>query len=346
MSSRFHALLEEQDYLIADGAMGTNLFKLGLETGDAPEIWNLERASLVKAVHEGFIAAGSDIVLTNSFGGSGFRLKLHKADHRVGELNRAAAALAREVAESAERPVLVAGSIGPSGELFEPIGPVTFDQGRDAFREQAEALAEGGADMLWIETMSAREEVAAAVAGARGFGLPIVVTMTFDTAGRTMMGVSPGDATRFIQALPTEIAAFGVNCGIGPAEAILSLTQMAEAAEGTPLLVAKANCGVPEFVGGEFQFTGTPTLMADYARLARDSGARIIGGCCGSSWLHLAALREALDSHVREAMPDPVSIAERLGRLSLALPISDDDTPSDDDIGRARRPRRRRRRKN
>ena len=158
------------------------------------------------------------------------------------------------------------------------------------------------------------------------------------------LGVSPGDAAQFIQALPSEIAAFGVNCGIGPAEAILSLTQMAEACEGTPVLIAKANCGVPEFVDGEFQFTGTPTLMADYARLARDSGARIIGGCCGSSWLHMAAVRRALDAHSPETRPDPVRIAERLGRLSLALPGSDDNTASDDAARRARRPRRRRRR--
>ncbi len=341
MANLFRKLMAERDYLIADGAMGTNLFKLGLETGLAPEMWNVDLPERVMAVHEGFIAAGADIVLTNTFGGSGFRLKLHKADDRVAELNAAAARLARQVAVEAEREVVVAGSIGPSGELFVPVGPVTFAAGARAFREQAEALAEGGVDVLWIETMSAREEVAAAVAGADGLGLPIVVTMTFDTAGRTMMGVSPGDAAAFIQALPARIDAFGVNCGIGPAEAILSLTQVAEAARGAPALIAKANCGIPEFVDGEFRFTGTPKLMGDYARLARDAGARIIGGCCGSSWLHLAAVRRALTGYEAQASPDPVRIAETLGQLSLALP----GVQSEDQAALAGQRRRRRRRR-
>ena len=221
MTDCLTALLAERGHLIADGAMGTNLFALGLETGDSPELWNVEHPDRVATVHRAFLEAGSDIVLTNSFGGSRHRLKLHHAQDRVGELNAAAARIARAEADAfagrTGRRALVAGSMGPTGELFVPLGALTPEEGVEAFAEQAAGLAEGGADLLWIETMSAPEEVTAAVAGAARTGLPFVVTMTFDTNRRTMMGLTPDGFASFAQSLTPRPAAIGANCGVGPA---------------------------------------------------------------------------------------------------------------------------------
>src|SRR5690349_9969488 len=185
------SLLSARSVLLADGGMGTGLFGLGLATGDSPEFWNVLHPDRVAAVHQGFVTAGSDIILTNSFGGTRHRLKLHQAQDRVAELNMAAAKVARDVAAAASREVLVAGSIGPTGELIIPLGAMSMDEATAAFAEQAKALAEGGVDLLWIETMSSAEEVEAAVAGAAEAGLPVVVTLSFDTNGRTMMGITP-----------------------------------------------------------------------------------------------------------------------------------------------------------
>ena len=154
----FLKLLQERSHLIADGAMGTNLFERGLQSGDAPELWNIDHPDRVASVHQEFVDAGADIILTNSFGGNSFRLKLHDAQDRAYELAKAAAQVARAVADKAGRPVVVAGSIGPSGELFEPVGPVTFEQGKAAFAEQARGLIDGGADILWIETVAGAAE--------------------------------------------------------------------------------------------------------------------------------------------------------------------------------------------
>ena len=165
MSQTFKHLCETRDWLLADGATGTNLFHAGLETGYPPELWNVEYPDRVTTLHAKFIAAGSDIILTNSFGGTSFRLKLHQAENRVTELNLAAADLARQAADAADKSVLVAGSMGPTGELFQPLGSLTADAAEQAFAEQALALSQGGADMLWIETMSSLEEIDAAVKG-------------------------------------------------------------------------------------------------------------------------------------------------------------------------------------
>ena len=157
MSNRFTELLAERTYLLADGAIGSNLFGMGLISGDAPELWNVQYPERIQQLHQQFVDAGADIILTNSFGGTRYRLKLHAADSRVHELNATAARLARAVASKANRAVLVAGSIGPTGEILEPIGTLSIDDAKAAFAEQAQALADGGADLLWIETMSSRE---------------------------------------------------------------------------------------------------------------------------------------------------------------------------------------------
>ncbi|QPC44433.1 betaine--homocysteine S-methyltransferase [Kaustia mangrovi] len=313
--SRFHELLAERDWLLADGATGTNYFHMGLQSGDAPELWNIDHPDRVRSLHRSFIAAGSDIVLTNSFGCNRYRLKLHAAEDRVAELNGAAARNARAEADAVDRPVLVAGSMGPTGEIYAPVGPLDEADGAAAFAEQAQALADGGADLLWIETISSCEELRAAVSGAAVAGLPIVVTMSFDTNGRTMMGLTPEDFAGIASGLEPVPAAIGANCGTGAAELVVAVLAIAAAAPGA-VVVAKGNCGIPRYVDGHVHYTGTPEVMADYARLALDAGARIIGGCCGTSPEHLAAMHAALSAHERGPRPSVETIVERLGEVS------------------------------
>ncbi|MDB6085577.1 MAG: yitJ 2 [Gammaproteobacteria bacterium] len=314
MTDRLKLLLAERPWLLADGATGSNLFERGLQSGDAPELWNVDHPDRIAELHRSFIEAGADIILTNSFGGTRHRLKLHGAEDRVGELNQRAAAIARGEATRSGRTVLVGGSMGPTGEILEPLGPLTQDAAREAFAEQAAALASGGADVLWIETMSSVEETEAAIAGARTTGLPVVATLSFDTNGRTMMGITPGELGGLQR--KHHLAGCGSNCGTGPSELVASIVNLATAADPTAILVAKANCGIPQFVDGAIRFNGTPELMAEYACLAFDAGARIIGGCCGTTPSHLRVMHRALERHVRGPVPDLETIEARLGSIS------------------------------
>jgi 5-methyltetrahydrofolate--homocysteine methyltransferase len=310
-------LLATRPVLLADGGMGTGLFAQGLTTGDSPELWNVEESEKVAAVHRGFVEAGSDIILTNSFGGNRHRLKLHGAQDRVGELNRAAAAVARSVADAAGRPVVVAGSIGPTGELIVPLGALSMEDAVAAFAEQAQALAEGGVDVLWIETMSSAEEVEAAVQGAATTGLPVVTTLSFDTNGRTMMGITPEAAVALFHKVARRPTAFGANCGTGPGQLLATVLGLKAAAGADEIVVAKGNCGIPEYKDGHICYSGTPEIMADYARLARDCGARIIGGCCGTTAMHVAAMRQVLDEGTAGSPPDIATIAAALGPVVM-----------------------------
>ena len=316
MSDLLQRLLAERPYLVADGATGTNLFQAGLATGEAPEVWNFEHPERIEALHQSMVDAGADIILTNSFGGSRHRLKLHKWQDRVRDVNMRAAQLARNVADRAGRPVVVAGSMGPTGELFQPLGALTYEEGVEAFTEQAKALAEGGVDLLWIETMSAKEEVSAAVAGAQAAGLPYVSTVSFDTNGRSMMGVTPAEHARLCHSFSPRPLAIGANCGVGAAELVVGLLNMTTATNPDEVIVAKGNCGIPYYLDGQIRYDGTPELMADYARLARDVGARIIGGCCGTSPAHLAAIKRALEMHRPGTRPTAEEIVARLGPVS------------------------------
>jgi 5-methyltetrahydrofolate--homocysteine methyltransferase len=294
--ARLHSILETTGWVLADGATGTNLFRAGLETGYPPELWNVERPEDITALHTSFIDAGSQLILTNSFGGTAHRLRLHAADDRVGELNLAAAKLARQAADDGRdrhgHEIVVAGSIGPTGELFEPMGALDHADALAAFTEQAEALAAGGVDLLWIETMSSLEEVKAAIEAASAVGLPAASCMTFDTAARSMMGVTPADFASKSIGFGADYV--GANCGIGPAELLHSVSEIITTAS-VPV-IAKGNCGIPAYLDGAIHYHGTPELMADYACLARDAGVRIIGGCCGTTPDHVAAMRAALVS--------------------------------------------------
>ncbi len=318
-------LLAAKRPLLADGATGTNLFAMGLMAGDTPETWNDMHPDRIRKLHQDFIDAGSDVILTNSFGGTSRRLMLHKLEGRVKELNRAAARLAREVADRAGRPVVVAGSVGPTGDLFAPLGPITEDDAVEVFAEQMEGLAEGGADVMWIETMSAPEEMRAAARAAARLGLPCTVTASFDTAGRTMMGLSPTALPAFASELSVVPLAVGANCGVGASDLLVSILAM-RGDTGIPI-IAKANCGIPQWHGDHIHYTGTPELMADYAILAADAGASIIGGCCGTSAIHLAAMRRALDAYVPGETPTMADITARIGALVNPLSAEGDAAP-------------------
>lgn len=319
MTNKLAERLKASRILLADGATGTNLFAMGLETGDAPELWNIDHPDRITKLHTSFTDAGSDIILTNSFGGTHYRLALHNAGHRVTELNTRAAEIAKSVADKADRPVLVAGSIGPTGEILAPNGPVSIDEAAAAFREQGQALKAGGADIMWIETISSAEEIEAAVIGVADVGLPIVYTVSIDTNGRTMMGLTAEDTVRISTSLNTHITAVGSNCGVGASELVAAVKNLSNARDSLgvkPAIVAKANCGVPEFIDGKIVYSGTPELMATYVEMAANAGANIIGGCCGTTPEHIKAMRKAIDTYSPSPTPTLEEIVEKLGEVS------------------------------
>lgn len=317
MTDALTKLLNSRDWLLADGATGTNLFNMGLESGEPPEFWNVDKPDNIRKLYKGAVDAGSDIFLTNSFGGNASRLKLHQAQGRVMELNRIAAEIAREVADAAGRPVVVAGSMGPTGEIFEPMGTLTHAAAVEMFHEQAEGLKAGGADVLWVETISAPEEYRAAAEAAKLAGMPWCGTMSFDTAGRTMMGTTSAAMVELVNKLDYPPLAFGANCGVGASD--LMRTMLGFAAQGSERpLIAKGNAGIPKYHDGHIHYDGTPELMAEYAVLARDAGVKIIGGCCGTMPEHLKAMRAALESRPKGPRPTLEQISETLGGFSSA----------------------------
>jgi 5-methyltetrahydrofolate--homocysteine methyltransferase len=337
MTDLLSRLLAERDWLLTDGATGTTLFNMGLQSGDAPELWNADHPDRIRALYQGAVDAGSDLFLTNTFGGTAARLKLHDAQDRVHELNRLGAELGREVADKAGRPVVVAGSMGPTGEIMAPMGPLTHEAAVEMFHAQAEGLKAGGADVLWVETISAPEEYKAAAEAARLVDMPWVGTMSFDTAGRTMMGVTSAAMAAMVEKLPNPPLAFGANCGVGASDLLRTVLGFSGTGTERPL-VAKGNAGIPKYVDGHIHYDGTPTLMADYAVLARASGAKIIGGCCGTTTEHLRAMREALETRPVPERPALDVIATALGGFS-----SEVDGTEAAGTGPARRATRRRR---
>ena len=339
MSDPLSELLDSRDWLLADGATGTTLFNMGLSSGDAPELWNTDHPDRIATLYRGAVEAGSDLFLTNTFGGNASRLKLHGAQDRVGELNRAAAEIGREVADKAGHKIIVAGSVGPTGEIMEPMGTLTHARAVEMFHEQAEGLKAGGADVLWVETISAAEEYKAAAEAASLAGMPWCGTMSFDTAGRTMMGLTSAAMAAMIDKLAHPPLAFGANCGVGASDLLRTVLGFVSQGPERPI-IAKGNAGIPKYVDGHIHYDGTPDLMADYAVLARDCGARIIGGCCGTTPEHLRKMREALETREPGPRPSLDQITAALGGFSSA------SDGTGDDVAPARPERGRRRRKN
>ena len=296
MTASISGLLEANGHIVADGAMGTQLFAVGLSAGDPPEAWNVHHAEEVRAIHRAYLRAGADLAITNSFGGTSFRLALHGLQDRVVELSAAAARNAKieadAEAERTGRTLLVAGSMGPTGELLEPMGNMSAADCEAAFAVQAEGLAAGGADVLWIETMSDLDEVEAAVRGARSAcDLPVAATMSFDTAGRTMMGVTGSELAERLGGLG--LAAMGANCGNNVADTEAAVSAVAAASTGTPV-ISKPNAGVPVWHGDSLVYDGTPEVLAAHAHRARAAGVAVIGSCCGSTPAHTAKIAAVL----------------------------------------------------
>lgn len=286
---RQHLLSE--GVLVADGATGTMLQAAGLTEGTAPESWNLTHPEEILSLHRAYLEAGSQIILTNSFGGSRFRLGKKGLEDKVREVNRAAAALAKE---AAGQEAFVAGSMGPTGELMRPLGTLSYVVAVEAFTEQAEALAEGGVDAIVVETMSDLNEAKAAIEGAkRAADLPVLCTLSFDTQRHTMMGVSPRRAVR--ELWPLGLDAIGGNCGLTLDDMEEVLRQM-QAAVPEATLMAKPNAGLPRLVDGQAVYDVTPQVMAEYALRYAELGAKIVGGCCGSTPAHIKAMAAALGS--------------------------------------------------
>ena len=308
-------MLDEKGWILADGATGTNLFNMGLEAGEAPEMWNEWHPDRIATLYQGAVDAGSDLFLTNSFGGNASRLKLHGAEKRARELSRISAEIGREVADKANHDVIVAGSMGPTGDIMEPVGQLSHAVAVEMFEEQARGLMEGGADLLWIETISAPEEFAAASEAIGNVGAFWCGTMSFDTAGRTMMGVTSSGMVEMVAGLPYQPTAFGANCGVGASDLLRTVLGMSAANPNHPI-IAKGNAGIPKYVDGHIHYDGTPDLMAQYAVLARNCGASIIGGCCGTMPEHLAAMRNSLETQPVGKQPDLTEICAILGEFS------------------------------
>lgn len=336
MTNALAKMLLERDWILADGATGTNLFNMGLMSGDAPELWNEQHPEKIKALYQSAVDAGSDLFLTNSFGGNASRLKLHGAQNRAHDLSRMAAEIGRDVADAAGRTVIVAGSVGPTGDIMEPVGTLSHSDAVEIFHEQAEGLKAGGADVLWLETISAPEEYLAAAEAFARADMPWVGTMSFDTAGRTMMGMTSAAMVEMVEKIDNKPLGYGANCGTGASDLLRTVLGFAAQGSATPI-IAKGNAGIPKYVDGHIHYDGTPELMGQYACLARDCGASIIGGCCGTMPDHLRAMRSALEQTPKAAAPSLDKIVQALGPFSSA----GDGTEADAPVARQTRRRKR-----
>lgn len=291
MSAIYEAL--EKGILISDGAMGTMLQGKGLTDGGAPELWNVENPAAIEEVLEEYAAAGANLITTNTFGGTRGRLQMHGLEDRLFELNKAGAEIARKVADR-HPGCFVMGDVGPSGELMEPMGTMTLDEAKALFADQIKALAAGGVDAILIETMSDLQEVEAAVKAAKEVApeLPIIVTFSFDTNLRTMMGVKPAVAVKTLAAEGVRI--IGANCGRGVDEMRVIAKELTEARPDGVFIITQSNAGLPKLVGGDFIYDGTPEEMSKYAKDMKDLGVNVIGSCCGSSPAHTKAMAASL----------------------------------------------------
>jgi 5-methyltetrahydrofolate--homocysteine methyltransferase len=285
----FLDLLAERRVLLADGATGTNYQNMGIEPGVAPEEWVVDEPGKVQELHRRVAEAGSDLVLTGSFGGSSLRLADEALHGRAVEVNRRAAELARDAVGD---DVLVAGSLGPTGHLTEPLGPLTRKLAVSTYAEQARALADGGVDLLVLETFFSLDEGLWALEGIKSASdLPLVVAYSYDQGTKTMMGLSP---TQVVEAFaPLGIAAIGANCGKSLADTDAIVDELVAAADGLPLWV-KPNAGVPRMVGDAVIYDAGPDDLAQHIRGYVDRGARIVGGSCGSTPEHHAAIAAVL----------------------------------------------------
>lgn len=292
--NRLAGLIRDRDAVLFDGGMGTLLQESGLDDGGCGELWNVDNADAVRSIHEQYADAGATFLTTNTFGGTKPRLDMHGAGDRVHEVNEAAAGIARGVADA--HGILVAGDLGPTGELMSPMGTLTHEDVKAIFEDQLRGLVAGGIDVVLIETMSDLAEVEAAVDAARTIApdLPVIATLSFDTNLHSMMGVSPAKAVAALSELGVD--AIGANCGRGPAEMEQIAAALVEARPDGQLLVAQSNAGLPQLVGDHFEYDAPPHELAEHAVRLRELGIDVIGACCGSTPAHTAAMRAALQA--------------------------------------------------
>ncbi len=309
-------LLKTRDWLLADGATGTNLFNMGLAAGEAPELWNRDQPEKILDLYKSSLKAGVDIFLTNSFGCNRSRLSLHASADDCFELAERSASLAQEAVAKQNAAAIIAGSIGPTGEIMEPLGTLTYSRAVEYFHEQAEGLKAGGADVLWIETISAKEEFLAAQEACRLADMPWCGTMSFDTVGYTMMGFTPRNLVELVSEVDIKPEGFGANCGAGASDLVLTILAISELNPEIPI-IAKGNAGIPQIKEGEIHYSGSPEIMASYAELARNAGAKIIGGCCGTTSLHLEKMKNRLEMKPSGSKPTPEEVKELLGEPSF-----------------------------
>lgn len=292
MTRAFLERLNAGEVLVADGATGTNYQRMGIALGVPPEEWVFDQPENVLTLHRAFVDAGSEIILTDSFGGTRLRMRDSKYASRAPELNCRAAQLARQ---AAGEQILVAGSMGPTGLLMQPLGELTHDAAAAAYAEQAAALVEGGVDFLLLETFFALDEALAAVEGVRRASqLPLVVSFSYDQGTRTMMGLRPSQVVEAIA--PLGVAAIGANCGKSLDAMLQIIQEMAAQKSGRPLWI-KPNAGLPRMEGDVAQYDTSPETMAEYALRFIDAGAQVVGGCCGNSPAHVKAIADAVKSH-------------------------------------------------
>ena len=309
MPAPFVAALTERP-LLGDGAMGTMLYARGVPLDTCFDVLNESDPKIVQSIHTEYIQAGADCIETNTFGANRFKLGMHGSAGRVREINRSGARLARDARESMGRDVFVLGSIGPLGRYLAPLGSVEPDEARAAFFEQAEGLLEGGVDAFVVETFSDPVEMQQAVLAIRALtDLPIVAQVAFTDDGVTFFGRAPSAVVRALRELP--IQAVGANCSVGSSTLYDILEQMLPEAGGLPIVI-QPNAGLPSRMGERLIYLSSPAYMADYAARMVSAGARMVGGCCGTTPQHVRAMREALDRVVPGRMAARVESVRRV----------------------------------
>ena len=314
--------------LLGDGAMGTMLYARGVSLDACFDVLNVNNPRLVQAIHAEYVAAGADCIETNTFGANRFKLAVHGLADRVREINTSGVRLARDLRESAGHDVFVLGSIGPLGRYLAPLGTMTPEEARAAFREQAEALLEGGVDAFIVETISDLAEITLAIEALRAISdLPIVAQMAFTDDGTTFTGRSAAEVAQTLSRLPIQM--LGANCSVGSSTLYEVLEQMLPAAGGVPLSI-QPNAGLPSRIGERLMYLSSPAYMAEYAGRMVDAGARLVGGCCGTTPQHIQAMREVLDRRrpARRVAARPVitvsapAVHEAAGRLTRRPPTT------------------------
>jgi 5-methyltetrahydrofolate--homocysteine methyltransferase len=279
----FFSRINNREYLVADGATGSNLIDRGLPAGSTAETWVLEQPAQIVQLHFDFISSGADIILTSTFGASSIRLKGSRLDGKVEQINRTAVELAKKAANGSQ--TYIAGSLGPVGQLLKPYGPLTADEVKAAYAEQARIISNAGADLLVIETQFDMGEIKAAIDAARSVSsLPLVVSLSYDRGIRTMMGISPTQAGKELEKLPVDIV--GINCGRSIEENYQNLRELRQVT--TKPIWFKPNAGLPHIdANGKLVYDVTPEVMGQQVQSWLEAGAQIIGGCCGTSPGHL-----------------------------------------------------------